>query len=264
MIMSDQNNQQYKYREKHKYRTYSPFQDEVKTSGTCTFCGAELEGDERFCPDCGNPRDGIRCPLCGTLSHRSFCIRCNTPLNELAKEAVAKAKADPMFRRAEKLAAELAELEKQILQASQAPAASLDTSVRSEARRDAERYASLFSDVASLKVPDVPQATAKPRSNVATGDLLAKAQEAYRQKEAELQAALDAMLPPASATPEEKRNFFCARLIQTVDLQAVKQVWVCNYCGCYHNAPSECVQPELGGKWIMFQAAKQKTSVMYD
>lgn len=144
--------QQHKYRQQLQYKYRHAGGVEGETGGGCTFCGAPLDNDERFCPDCGNPRGGITCPRCGTVSHRSFCSRCNTPLNELAREAVKQAKADPAFRRAEQLAAEMAELEGQILNAGM-PEARLDTTPNHEARKAAGRYADLFAGVTSLKVP---------------------------------------------------------------------------------------------------------------
>lgn len=69
---------------------------------------------EAFCPECGNPRGGITCPECGTLNFRSFCRKCNHPLNPMALYAVEQAKADPRYQRALKIAQEMQELEDQI------------------------------------------------------------------------------------------------------------------------------------------------------
>lgn len=255
---------QHKYREQHLYQhKYTPSGSVNDACGTCSFCGAAIEADERFCPDCGSSRDGIRCPGCGTVSKRSFCSRCNTPLNDIAREAVRRAKADPAFQRAEQLAAELAELERQIENGG-LPKAELDTSPNAEARQAASRYSSLFVGVASLKVPDAPaEAPSRPQGKVLTGNLLQAAIETYKAKARELQQAISSMLPPPSAPPEEQRNFFCARKIMTTEMRATRQEWVCNYCGCHHNQPSECAEPELGGTWIFVNQPTPVAKIIY-
>ena len=69
---------------------------------------------------------------------------------------------------------------------------------------------------------------------------------------AELNSTLEHMVPPAGSTPQEQRNYYSARKISI--LQKVKSTnpiaWVCNYCGCWHNKPSECCEPWHGGTWI--------------
>lgn len=205
-------NEQHKNREQHLHK--HQYQSLETSGGNCTFCGATIEEDENFCPDCGSPQGGIKCPNCGTLSRRSFCSHCNTPLNDVALEAVRQAKADPAFRRAEALAAELAELER-LIEAGGISRAELNKDINEEARKAASRYASLFGDVASIKVPDVPKQQTTLKSKVLTGNPLEAAIATYKAKAQELQQAISSMLPPPSSTPEEQRNFFCARKIMT-------------------------------------------------
>ena len=109
----------------------------------CTFCGSEMAPGQTFCPECGNPRGGITCPECGTLNFRSFCRKCNHPLNPMALYAVEQAKADPRYQRALKLAEEMQTLEDQIQLLEQqlaqqklqqaAPAQTLDTALKIDA-----------------------------------------------------------------------------------------------------------------------------------
>lgn len=80
----------------------------------------------------------------------------------------------------------------------------------------------------------------------------------YKAKMAELQMHIDAMMPLTAATPEEQRDFFSARMIITtkVEIELIRQEWVCNYCGCHHKCPNECAEPQLGGKWIFEEKPK--------
>ena len=94
---------------------YALIADKGLHAELCSFCGASMEADDFFCPDCGNPRTGIICPDCNTLNFRSFCRKCNRPLNEMAMQEMQKAKERPVFQEMLALAQELADLEEQIL-----------------------------------------------------------------------------------------------------------------------------------------------------
>ena len=63
--------------------------------GKCRFCYSELDNTAEFCHECGNPRNGIQCPYCGSLSIFDFCISCGKPLTEGANTVLELAKTDP-------------------------------------------------------------------------------------------------------------------------------------------------------------------------
>ena len=77
----------------------------------CSFCGEKMAPGDAFCSGCGNPRAGIVCSDCSTLNFRSFCRKCNAPLNALAYEALEEARKDPKVQKVAAIALELEELE---------------------------------------------------------------------------------------------------------------------------------------------------------
>lgn len=251
-----------KQQEASSYRRYRPADIKDRYKNRCTFCGAAVEPGMRFCTECGNNREGIRCPHCGTLNFRNFCKNCFAPLNEQAQKALSDAKFDPHFQRAEQLVSEMAELEK-IISDAEAANQNNDAPDRSVTLSDDDRqildaYKVLFAGIANPPAPsapaDEPDTTARTRERKQFQ--IKKAEDAmklYKAKMTELQMHMDAMLPDSAATPEEQRDFFSARIITTTRIEFVKQGWVCNYCGCYHKCPNECAEPLLGGKWIFFE-----------
>ena len=251
----------------HKERSASASTTPHETgSGYCTFCGASMDKDEQLCTECGNPRAGVVCPHCGTLNFRSFCRECGAPLNELAQEALQKAVSDPRVIHSRTLARELEELKDRIVALLQEdgheePGVDGSEGLTEEDLRLLAHYDELFCGaVAPSTTPAVPP-IAKPipriehrRKGQVDRDLLKAALDEYQQKKAEMQAALDALLPDPQDPPEIQRNFLCAckQEICSFKREKVRKTmgWVCNLCGYLHHEPSECVQPELGGKWI--------------
>lgn len=231
----------------------------------CSFCGEPMDEDENFCSVCGNPRHGITCPTCGTLNFRSFCRQCNTPLNELAQRAIVKARNHPAVVRARRLSQELEELEERIKQLAQTggvgPQQALlpddrSVEVSAEQLKLLKKYECMLGNFHADSFTSTDQPVSKREEQVGFGniDLLKAALEAYESKAAEMQAALDAMLPDADDPPEEQRNFLCACLVETYSTTKTKTKvptsWVCNWCGCHHSQPSQCTRPDLGGHWL--------------
>ena len=166
---------------------------------------------------------------------------------------------DPVFLKAAELAVKLAELEQQIQEcdrpedaagkdAPAAPAKELPPDIL----RLKELLASVRTGGAGPARPAEPATKAAPAKQAVKRKSKEELQEEYRKMKAELNSTLSSMVPPAGSTPQEQRNYYSARKVSV--LQKVRSstpiAWVCNYCGCWHNQPSECVEPELGGTYI--------------
>ena len=220
-----------------------------KPAGTfCTFCGSEISGNEALCPECGNPRGGIVCPDCGTLNYRSFCRKCDRPLNPMALYAIEKAKSDPRVKRAvavkrelDQMEAEIARLEKLVANESHPTStdALMDTSVeQSEAtRRLMEDFAELSGTSSEpAQQEQRPQPTQQQQQSVekatqesapvidwgsdsqshnpgAAASQLEELKKQYAAKSAEFQQALNDLIPDPADPPEIQRNFACAAMV---------------------------------------------------
>ena len=226
----------------------------------CTFCGADIPRGEDECPECGMSRSGVVCPKCGTRNAGGFCRKCNEPLTLAAKKELERALKDPQFVKAAELAVKAAELLARI-EMEDAP------------EEDVKKEVELPEDILKLKVllgkttlrqpGSVAEPVEAPALRQAQGPNV-KQQQAqgpkskaelraeYSKIKAELDKALNEMLPPVGSTPQEQRNYFSARKLpveKTIQTKT-REAWVCNFCGCWHNCPSECCEPWHGGKWV--------------
>lgn len=249
----------------------------------CTFCGADIPRGEDECPECGMSRSGIVCPKCGTRNAGGFCRKCNEPLTLAAKKELERAQKDPQFLKAAELAVQAAELlarieaEEQEVPESEIKEIELPEDVlrlkellgkttlrrfdKLSDRSDQKRETGSVAD--SVEAPALRQAqglrtstTGEPcRTTCSAANKMkskAELRAEYSKIQEELNKALNEMLPPVGSTPQEQRNYFSARKlpVEKVILTKGREAWVCNFCGCWHNCPSECCEPWHGGKWV--------------
>ncbi len=209
----------------------------------CSFCGAPMSQHDLFCPACGNPRAGLVCSKCNALNFRSFCRKCNAPLNEMAQQALQEAKADPVFQKAGALAEDLAVLEDYLL---------------------------LPVSGGAIQSPN-PSANPLPaaRPAISLSFSISSREEAlaaYQQKSAEMQQCLEAMHPDAGMTPQMQRNYYAARKVEVITKTKVKVKlgWLCNAYGCYHDNPNDCTEPFKGGKWVYEEREEMSSAWQYE
>lgn len=249
----------------------------------CTFCGADIPRGEDECPECGMSRSGIVCPKCGTRNAGGFCRKCNEPLTLAAKKELERAQKDPQFLKAAELAVQAAELlarieaEEQEVPESEIKEIELPEDVlrlkellgkttlrrfdKLSDRSDQKRETGSVAD--PVEAPALRQAqglrtstTGEPcRTTCSAANKMkskAELRAEYSKIQEELNKALEEMLPPVGSTPQEQRNYFSARKlpVEKVILTKGREAWVCNFCGCWHNCPSECCEPWHGGKWV--------------
>lgn len=249
----------------------------------CTFCGADIPRGEDECPECGMSRSGIVCPKCGTRNAGGFCRKCNEPLTLAAKKELERAQKDPQFLKAAELAVQAAELRARIeAEDQEVPESEIKeielpedvlrlkellgkTTLRRfdklSDRSDQKRETGSVAD--PVEAPALRQAqglrtsaTGEPcRTTCSAANKMkskAELRAEYSKIQEELNKALEGMLPPVGSTPQEQRNYFSARKlpVEKVILTKGREAWVCNFCGCWHNCPSECCEPWHGGKWV--------------
>lgn len=252
----------------------------------CTFCGADIPRGEDECPECGMSRSGIICPKCGTRNAGGFCRKCNEPLTLAAKKELERAQKDPWFLKAADLVVKAAELQTMLEAEDQDVPETEGTKI--ELPEDVLRLKELLgkttlrqqerlgAGVAGVAEPvEAVEAAEAPALRQAQGPGIRQAQgpairqvqgpvvkqqpkskaelrAEYSKIQEELNKALGEMLPPVGSTPQEQRNYFSARKlpVDKIIRTKIRSAWVCNFCGCWHNCPSECCEPWHGGKWV--------------
>lgn len=225
-------------------------------SETCSFCGEKINSQDAFCPECGNPRVGLTCPNCNTLNFRSFCRKCNTPLNDLAKQALALAKNDPSVKKTYLLIKELAELEKYILEETEdnKQLSEEDIQLIEQHKELLNLFRTSKPDYVEKKIEPKKEGKATKKKLSFSINVVSKeeAMKRYKEKLAEIQETLSSMLPDANMTPQLQRDFYSARKVEIEILTKSKVPigWLCNAYGCMHSQPNECSKPFSGGKWI--------------
>lgn len=216
----------------------------------CTFCGADVPPGEEECPECGMSRKGIICPQCGTPNGRGFCRKCNSALTLAAKKELERAKKDPVYIKAAELLVRAAELQ-QLIEAKEN--GEPEVIKEEELPEDIKQLKSLLSGIKLSPAKLSGEKKEEKKEIKQTKADIADPAKELERIQAELQATLNQMVPPAGSTPQEQRNYHSARKMPvekiTKTVTKIKEFWICNYCGCYHRKPSECCEPWRGGTW---------------
>ena len=209
---------------------------------TCSFCGAALQGDEAYCPECGNPRGGIVCPRCNTMNEFAFCKQCGLPLTEEARQLMSQVRETPEYKHMQMLADQLSKLDMAVPLTSEAEV------LHEEANRALrERVLKLLAEDRGESNPDIPELNSKRIT-----------QEEYnirkRNIAEQLVEALEQMQTQQTEKPVEARNYAMA-----MKPAGLRLAWKCNYKHAIHSSPWGCAKPHLGGKWIILgQGSKPK------
>ncbi len=203
-------------------------------------------------------RRGVVCPRCGT-STRAYCRKCNEPLTPAARKEVERAMKDPVYLKAAELAVRMAELQQQIDDTPEGGLIDLGgdetakpkprglpgaPSRHTQAQGDAGRRnqeAPHTADDACGSPPDSrphrngPGRSGSRRPN--SGGI--RKDEGRAELHARAHGASRRLHAPGAAQLLPARKIAVIQKVRSNNPVA----WVCNYCGCWHNQPSECCEP---------------------
>ena len=221
-----------RYQASKQTKTHQQFKYRGEVGIKCPHCGENVNPHMELCPACGCPLHADHCTFCGApmIPGEKFCSECGNAVSgivcpkcgTLNFRSFCKNCREPL----DDLAAEA------IVQAEADPA-------YKEMKRLAEEV-----EEAAQKMETLP-----PQQRESS-----EVEKEFSLKLAKLNDAMQQMQAPANMTPQMQRTFYSARDVKQLTkvkvTKLVRNGWVCNYCGCWHNCPEECVSPELGGTWM--------------
>lgn len=200
----------------------------------CSFCGAHMNVHDTFCPECGQPRSGIKCPVCNTMNEFSFCKQCGQPLTVEAKAMQARMLQMPEYQELRVLAREYDDLQSEL------PYSSEQDRQRDAASQELRtRILTLLAEDEGVKDFVAPPPTRRRCS-------LEELNQRKQQKLERLSQILDRLTAPPMASAVKVRNFAMAQ-----KPAGVRLAWQCNYKHALHSSPCGCAKPQLGGKWMV-------------
>jgi hypothetical protein len=234
----------------------------------CAYCAADIGENEEFCPECGNPVSGIKCPQCGEISQANFCVKCNTPLTDIAREELQKAMADPKYQEVVSLFEEIKQLQDENLNLNEDLSEQLDFDSNNQSQDQQKNNTDFdlnqsYLDYINQGLKEEPEKKLRPPSSIPKSkpkpifDLsrrnkikeeINKRSQEIENKRRQIQEKLDEMSNQSFPSPQTARTYFSARKPPIENL-----VWNCRFNNSIHPDPQNCGQPQHGGKWIIVE-----------
>jgi hypothetical protein len=223
-------------------------------NGKCKFCYADINLHDAYCSECGNPRDGIQCPHCGSLSIFDFCINCGKPLTEGAQEALELAKHDLDAKALIDAVGDLAKIEADLatLGAPMIDPVKINPKIdpKKEAKEIAKRLEKekrLLEAAAKKEAQRISKGLAEDKKQSKINAEIAKKAELVKKKQEALAAAKavqEKLKDKQFSNGQDARRFHNA-----VKPNNVKG-WRCNaYNNLHPDGPNGCAAPQHGGHW---------------
>jgi len=216
----------------------------------CKFCYAELEENQKYCGECGNPSAGIVCQKCGETSFFDFCKECNVPLTDDAKSMVANLKSDPEYERIREFIEGDSSEEVKVDEGSSSreELEILQNYLSKSEKRNVERKsASLFSEDHKKAIEEM--------SHKADDEIRRREAKKKRLEEEKIQMMKKKMLEKReyyenTASKTFKNNQEARKFHDTIKPRGTRG-WLCNFTSTIHSCPAGCCEPWHGGYWLV-------------
>ncbi len=194
--------------------------------GQCKFCYAPLEENTKFCPECGNPAEGVICPKCGNLSYFDFCKHCGIPLTVQAHQTIKEL--------AKTLGMNISE--------------STDVAPSEEVMelKKIKEYQKKIEE--NQKNGENKQLFKQKELN----ELIQNMEQSQNQsKELTQPELLQKLQQRTFKNNQEARRFFGALKVILPVVTSQPVGWLCKAYNCLHpDGPQSCANPAPGGEWI--------------